>query len=245
MTDSDSISVVLVDDQELIRLGFRMVLEAEGDIEVLGEAADGEAGIEQVLALQPDVVLLDIRMPRLDGISATKAITEQSHSRVLILTTFDLDEYALGALEAGASGFMLKDAKRTELVEAIRAVARGEGALSPRATRVMIERLRDRGDTVATVIKDSAQSDNTGELDDEVLADLSEREREVFTELARGLSNAEIAQKLFLSESTVKTHVGRVLAKFGARDRVQLVLAAHHLGLIPPEHPDAASATYA
>lgn len=217
------IRVLLVDDQELIRLGFRLVIEAEPDLVVVGEAADGEAAVAAVAAHSPDVVLMDVRMPRTDGIAATRRIVAaHAQTRVLVLTTFDLDEYAFGALEAGASGFLLKDAQRTELTSAIRAVHRGDAALAPRVTRRLIERL-DASSAPAAV------PDPTGTL--------TEREREVFLAIGRGLTNAEIARELFLGESTVKTHVGRVLAKLGARDRVQVVILAHRSGLV--DSPDA------
>jgi DNA-binding NarL/FixJ family response regulator len=208
--------VLLVDDQHLIRLGFRMVLEAEDDIEVVGEAADGEAAIREASRLSPDVVLMDVRMPTLDGIAATKRIVADSPgARILILTTFDLDEYAFSALRAGASGFLLKDAQGTELVAAVRAVHRGDAALAPRVTRRLVE-------LVGSLPNESA--DDTAPA---ALRSLTEREHEVFLAMARGLTNAEIAEKLFLSESTVKTHVGRVLQKLDARDRVQAVILAH------------------
>jgi DNA-binding NarL/FixJ family response regulator len=216
---TDPIRVLLVDDQELIRVGFRLVLEAEDDLVVVGEAADGAAAIEAAAALQPDVVLMDVRMPRRDGIEATAAIVRaRPATRVLVLTTFDLDEYAFGALDAGASGFLLKDAQRAELVAAIRAIHRGDAVLSPRVTRELIAR-------AARSTSAPVEPDPTGGL--------TERERDVFLAMARGLTNTEIATALFLGESTVKTHVGRVLAKLGARDRVQAVILAHRAGLAP------------
>ncbi len=218
---NDPIRVLLVDDQELIRLGFRLVLDEEPDLEVVGEAADGIEAVERAHALQPDVVVMDVRMPRLDGVAATARITDaQPRTRVLVLTTFDVDEYAFGALEAGASGFLLKDAQRDDLVAAIRAVHRGDAMLSPRVTRLMLERLEQRSPP--------ATPEPPG------LAELTDREREVFVEIGRGLSNGEIATGLHVSESTVKTHVGRVLAKLGARDRVHAAILAHRLGLVPP-----------
>jgi DNA-binding NarL/FixJ family response regulator len=218
------IRVLLVDDQELIRLGFRMVLEAEDDLVVVGEAADGRAAVAQTAHLRPDVVLMDIRMPGMDGIAATEAIVRAHRAtRVLVLTTFDLDEYALGAIRAGASGFLLKDAHRQELLSAVRAVHRGDAALSARITRMLLDRVGPAlgGDTRA--VEGSAAVDS-----------LTDRERDVFLAIARGLSNAEIARELFVSESTVKTHVGRVLAKLDARDRVHAVILAHRLGLMEP-----------
>ncbi|WP_431790790.1 response regulator [Microbacterium paraoxydans] len=216
------IRVLLVDDQELIRLGFRMVLEAEPDIVVIGEAADGRAAIAQSAALAPDLVLMDIRMPELDGIAATTAIVgAHPETRVLVLTTFDLDEYAFGAIRAGASGFLLKDAQRQEMLSAVRAVHRGDAALAPRVTRVLLEHV---GSQLGTSALD--------EVDDAGYRSLTEREREVFVAIGRGLTNAEIAASLYVGESTVKTHVGRILAKLGARDRIHAVILAHRLGLV-------------
>jgi DNA-binding NarL/FixJ family response regulator len=215
---STPIRVLLVDDQHLIRLGFRLVLDAEADIEVVGEAADGVEALRLTASLMPDVILMDVRMPNLDGIAATERIV-QTHpdARILILTTFDLDEYAFAALRAGASGFLLKDAHGPELVAAVRAVYRGDAALSPRVTRRVVELVGHLPPT---------PEEPPG------LSELTEREREVFLEMARGLTNAEIADRLFLSESTVKTHVGRVLQKLRARDRVQAVILAHRWRLV-------------
>ncbi|MFJ2368153.1 response regulator [Microbacterium sp. NPDC087665] len=223
---TEQIRVLLVDDQELIRLGFRMVLEAEGDIVVVGEAGDGREAIAQSAALQPDLVLMDIRMPGLDGIAATEAIVrEHPQTRVLVLTTFDLDEYAFGAIRVGASGFLLKDAQRHELLSALRAVHRGDAALSPRITRMLLEHVSPQlGAAPAGVGAEHP-----------LVATLTEREHDVFLAIARGLSNAEIGDELYVSESTVKTHVGRVLAKLGARDRVHAVILAHRLGLAGAE----------
>ena len=224
---SEPIRVLLVDDQELIRVGFRMVLEAESDIVVVGEAGDGNAAIAEVALLQPDVVLMDIRMPGLDGIAATEAIVrEHPASRVLVLTTFDLDEYAFGAIHAGASGFLLKDAQRHELTSAVRAVHRGDAALSPRITRMLLEHVSPRLGTVTATA-------DVG--DDPVTESLTEREREVFLAIAHGMTNAEIGETLYVSESTVKTHVGRVLTKLGARDRIHAVILAHRLGYVGDE----------
>lgn len=218
------ISLLLVDDQQLIRLGFRMVLEAEADMVVVGEAEDGHAAIAQAAALQPDVVLMDIRMPGLDGIAATEAIVRaHPETRVLVLTTFDLDEYAFGAIRAGASGFLLKDVQRHEMISAVRAIHRGDAALAPRVTRMLLEHVTP---TLSGLSAEPAL------VVDDPTTELTDRERDVFLEIARGLTNAEIAQALFVSESTVKTHVGRVLAKLGARDRIHLVILAHRLGLI-------------
>ena len=226
---TDSISILLVDDQQLIRLGFRMVLEAEADMVVVGEAEDGHAAIAQAAALQPDLVLMDIRMPGLDGIAATEAIVRaHPETRVLVLTTFDLDEYAFGAIRAGASGFLLKDVQRHEMISAIRAIHRGDAALAPRVTRMLLEHV--------TPGLGASPVQPTVTMDDPT-TDLTDRERDVFLEIARGLTNAEIAQALFVSESTVKTHVGRVLAKLGARDRIHLVILAHRLGLIDDDAP--------
>ncbi|MDL9979563.1 response regulator transcription factor [Microbacterium sp. ASV49] len=225
MTDErpEGIHILIADDQALIRVGFRMVLEAEPDLIVVGEAGDGREAANLARTLRPDVVLMDVRMPVLDGIAATAQIVhEVPDTRVLVLTTFDLDEYAFGALEAGASGFLLKDAQRAELTAAVRAVHRGDIPLSPRITRLLLERLAEQPTPTAV-------DDPTGTLTD--------RERDVFLAMGRGLTNTEIAQQLFLSESTVKTHVGRVLAKLGARDRVHAVILAHRLRLVGDGDP--------
>lgn len=217
---SDPIRTLLVDDQALIRVGFRMVLEAEPDIVVVGEAADGDAAVALAASVSPDVVLMDVRMPGKDGIAATEAIVQaRPDTRVLVLTTFDLDEYAFGAIRAGASGFLLKDAQRHELTAAIRAVYRGDAVLSPRVTRRLLEYVGPGLKAPATL----SSPDLTSLLTD--------REQDVFKAIGQGLTNAEIAQELYLSESTVKTHVGRVLMKLDARDRIQLVILAHQLGL--------------
>jgi DNA-binding NarL/FixJ family response regulator len=221
------IRVLLVDDQELIRLGFRLVLEAEPDVSVVGEAADGDEAVRAVAVHAPDVVLMDIRMPRTDGIAATRSIVAAyPTTRVLVLTTFDLDEYAVGALDAGASGFLLKDAQRSELTAAIRAVHRGDAVLAPSVTRRLIDRLHAAPPAAP---HPSSSDDPTTELTD--------REREVFVAIAQGMNNAEIAHHLYLSESTVKTHVGRVLAKIGARDRVHAVILAHRHRLVDASAP--------
>ncbi|AYG05524.1 response regulator [Gryllotalpicola protaetiae] len=199
-------------------MGFRMVLEAQPDIEVVGEASDGADAVALARRARPDVVLMDVRMPGSDGIAATAAIAaELPETRVLVLTTFDLDEYAFGALRAGASGFLLKDARPDELLAAIRAVAAGDAAVSPRITRRMIELF-------------GAQLPGEGGTSDAAAA-LTPREREILVAIGRGLSNTEIATELFLTESTVKTHVGRVLAKLALRDRVHAVIFAYEHGL--------------
>jgi DNA-binding NarL/FixJ family response regulator len=221
MSDRAPIRILLVDDQQLIRMGFRMVLEADPGFAVVGEASNGAEAIQAVRELSPDVVLMDVRMPRLDGIAATTQIVQQHPaSRIIVLTTFDLDEYAFGALAAGASGFLLKDVQATELTAAIRAVHSGDATLSPRVTRRMLELF---GRRLPNAVGAGA--------DDAALATLTDRERDVFAAIGAGLTNTEIAAALFVSESTVKTHVGRVLAKMGARDRVQAVILAHRLGV--------------
>ncbi|PRB14442.1 response regulator transcription factor [Microbacterium sp. MYb62] len=221
---TQAIRVLLVDDQELIRVGFRMVLEAEDDIVVVGEAGDGRAAIAQSAVLAPDLVLMDIRMPELDGIAATEAIIrDRPQTKVLVLTTFDLDEYAFGAIRAGASGFLLKDAQRHEMISAVRAVHRGDAALSPRITRMLLEHVSPRLES---------PSSGPAAAETAALASLTDRERDVFVAIGRGLTNAEIAQTLYVGESTVKTHVGRVLAKLGARDRIHAVIVAHRLGVV-------------
>ena len=222
MAAAGIIRVLLADDQALIRMGFRMVLDAEADIEVVGEAADGAAAITQAKALNPDVVLMDIRMPGVNGIEATAEITRTLDTKVLILTTFDLDEYAFGGLRAGASGFLLKDTRPAELIEAIRTVASGEAVVSPRITRRMLEMFAGQ------LPSGTATS---GQVDPRI-ASLTPRETEILRLVARGMSNAEIAAELVVSATTVKTHVGSVLAKLGVRDRVQAVVVAYETGLV-------------
>jgi len=228
-----TIRIVLADDQALLRKGFRMILEAEDDLEIVGEAADGADAVRLVELYKPDLVLMDVRMPVLDGIQATRAISESTpgaETRVLILTTFDLDEYAFGALRAGASGFLLKDVPPTELVAAIRTVARGDAVVSPRITRRLLE---EYAHTLPD-LSEGAGGGGAGAAEQGPLAQLTEREREVLLAVADGLSNAEIAERLFVSEATVKSHVGRLLAKLGLRDRVQAVVFAFQSGLVRP-----------
>jgi DNA-binding NarL/FixJ family response regulator len=219
------IRVLLVDDQPLLRTGFRMILDGEPDIAVVGESSDGEAAVADTRALQPDVVVMDIRMPRLDGVQATRSITGAARDntpRVLVLTTFDLDEYIVEALRAGASGFLLKDAPADDLVAAIRTVARGDAVVAPSVTRRLL-------DMFAQHVPSADQRAESAALEL-----LTEREREVLTLVARGLSNAEIAAELVVSETTVKTHVGNVLTKLGVRDRVQAAVHAYESGLVQP-----------
>jgi DNA-binding NarL/FixJ family response regulator len=225
-----TIRVVLADDQALLRKGFRMILEAEGGMEIVGEAPDGSAAVRLVELYRPDVVLMDVRMPVLDGIEATRAITGSpagAETRVLILTTFDLDEYAFSALRAGASGFLLKDVPPAELSAAIRTVARGDAVVSPRITRRLLE---EYAESLPDLSADAA----AGSVEHAALASLTEREREVLLAVADGLSNAEIAERLYVSEATVKSHVGRLLAKLGLRDRVQAAIFAFQSGLAQP-----------
>jgi DNA-binding NarL/FixJ family response regulator len=215
-----SIRVLLADDQELVRTGFRMILKAERDIEVVAEASDGAEAVELAVQLRPDVVLMDIRMPGLDGLEATRRVLAATgDTRVLILTTFDLNEYVYEALRAGASGFLLKDAPAAQLVTAIRVVAEGDALLAPSITRRLITEF-------------ARQPAATAQLDE--LKELTPRELEVLRLVARGLSNAEIAKELFVSDATVKTHVARVLMKLSLRDRVQAVVAAYESGLVQP-----------
>ena len=218
------IRVVLVDDQALLRTGFRMILDAEPDLEVVGEAADGRAGVAVVAKEQPDIVLMDVRMPMLDGIEATAQIVRgPAASRVLILTTFDLDEYVYAGLRAGASGFLLKDAPPAELLNAVRTVASGDAVLAPSATRRLLDRFAP---TLPTGVEPATRSD--------VLAELTDREREVFTLVASGRSNREIAAELYVSEGTVKVHVSRLFTKLNLRDRVQAVVLAYEAGIVVP-----------
>jgi DNA-binding NarL/FixJ family response regulator len=216
------IRVLLVDDQVLVRGGLRALLDAEPDIEVVGEAGNGVEAETQVREHRPDVVLMDIRMPEVDGLAATKAITadpDLTEVRVVILTTFDLDEYVFDALKSGAAGFLVKDTEPVELVRAVRTVAAGDGLLSPRATRRLVEEFAEKA--------------KPAELAPE-LGHLTEREREVMGHAAAGLTNAEIAALLVISPTTVKTHISRAMTKLGARDRAQLVVFAYESGLVRP-----------
>jgi DNA-binding NarL/FixJ family response regulator len=218
------IRVLLVDDQSMLRIGFRLILEAEPDIEVVGEAGDGSTGASMAAALQPDVVLMDVRMPGMDGIESTAAIVgARPDARVLILTTFDVDQYVFAGIKAGASGFLLKDAPPSDLLAAIRTVAAGDAVLAPTATRRLI-------DQFAPLLPDP----HAKAVRDTLLGMLTQRERTVFAQMAAGNSNREIAADLHLSEGTVKIHVGRVLAKLGLRDRVQAVILAYESGLLTP-----------
>jgi len=217
------ISVFLVDDQALVRGGFRMLIEAEDDMVVVGEASDGRAAVQALTARPADVVLMDIRMPVMDGVEATRQLAAAgSTTRVLVLTTFDLDEYVFAALKAGASGFLLKDARPPELLTAIRNVAAGDAVMAPSATRRLLEQV------VPTL-----PGRPTTPTRDPRLDLLTARELEVLSEIAAGASNAEIGAHLYLAEGTVKTHIGRLLAKLGVRDRVGLVLFAYETGLVP------------
>ena len=229
MTAQDApvpIRVLVVDDQELVRSGFCIILDTAEGIAVVGEAADGEAAVSASAAHHPDVVLMDIRMPGMDGLEATRLITRGSTApRIIMLTTFDLDEYVYEALRAGASGFLLKDSPRADLIAAVRAVAAGHALLAPSVTRRLIEVFARRRPEIAP---SPAR-----------LASLTAREREVLGLLARGASNAEIAVTLFVSEATVKTHVGNLFAKLGLRDRVQAVILAYETGMVVPGDPSA------
>lgn len=216
------IRVLLADDQTLVRAGFRSILEGEDDVEVVGEAADGAEAVHRAAALQPDVVLMDIRMPGLDGLEATRRICGDptlSAIKVVILTTFDVDDHVYAALRAGASGFLVKDTEPTELIHAVRVVARGDALLAPSITRRLIAEFAARSDRPEPSPR---------------LAALTEREREVLVLVARGLSNDEIAQRLVLSPATAKTHVSRIMTKLGVRDRAQLVVLAYESALVTP-----------
>ncbi|MFD0687302.1 response regulator [Actinomadura fibrosa] len=216
-----TIRVLVADDQDLVRAGFCMILDAREDLEVVGEAADGDEAVREAARLRPDVVLMDVRMPGTDGVTATRRITAAADPpKVVILTTFDLDEPLYAALRAGASGFLLKDVRPPELAEAVRVVSRGEALLAPTATRRLLDRF------VAVQPNEPASPDR--------LAELTEREAEVLALVARAASNAEIARHLGLAEATVKTHVSAVLRKLGARDRVQAVVMAYDLGIVRP-----------
>jgi DNA-binding NarL/FixJ family response regulator len=217
-----TVRVLLCDDQALVRKGFRMILEARDDLRVVGEARDGAAAVELARTSRPDVILMDVRMPGMDGVEATRRLVEaETTARILILTTFDLDEYVFQALRAGASGFLLKDVEPVQLVDAIRVVARGEALLAPTVTRRLLDRF-------AHTLPDPTRSAPPR------LSELTEREVEVLTLLAGGLSNAELAERLVVSETTIKTHVSSILGKLGLRDRVQAVVLAYQAGLVRP-----------
>ncbi|MBV7432720.1 response regulator [Dermabacteraceae bacterium P13115] len=217
---SEQIRVLLVDDQPLIRAGFSMVIDSQPDMEVIGQACDGIEALAFARAHRCDIVLMDVRMPRMDGIEAAAALTAEGSDgpRIIMLTTFDLDEYVMRAIRCGASGFLLKDAKPEDLLSAIRTVHSGDAVIAPSATRRLMEHM--------------AASGPLAEVDTKRLETLTEREREVLTLIAKGRSNQEIADELFVAEATVKTHVGRILAKLDARDRVQAVIAAYDCGLV-------------
>jgi len=220
-----TVRTLLVDDQNLMRMGFRMIIDSQPDLEVVGEAANGHEALSAVARLTPDVVLMDVRMPEMDGVEATRRITEtHNQTRIIILTTFDLDEYVYAALRAGASGFLLKDAQPADLLSAIRAVASGEAVVAPSATRRLLATYGHR--LPAAAASDPAQPGP--------LHQLTAREHEVLLLVARSLSNAEIAEQLVVSEATVKSHVGRILAKLDLRDRVQIVVFAYENGLVTP-----------
>jgi DNA-binding NarL/FixJ family response regulator len=224
-----SIRIVLADDQELMRMGFRMVIESQTDLSIVGEAANGNEAVERAAELRPDIVLMDVRMPQLDGIDATRRIiAADDRVRIIILTTFDLDEYTYSALRAGASGFLLKDAPPAELLTAIRAVASGDAVIAPSVTRRLLSRF----------VQHLPDPSIPEPVSDPVLESLTPREHEVLIEVARSHSNAEIAERLVLSEATVKTHVGRILSKLALRDRVQIVVYAYESGLVRPASPE-------
>ena len=215
-----TIRVFLVDDQQLVRSGFRMLVDSQPDLEVVGEAGDGGEAVQRLAVTAADVVLMDVRMPRMDGVEATRALTARGEvPRVVVLTTFDLDEYAFSALKAGAAAFLLKDAPPEDLLAAIRTVHAGDSVVAPSTTRRLLDRF-------VAVLPDSTATD------DDRLSALTDREREVLVLVGRGRSNAEIATDLVVAEATVKTHVGRLLAKTGSRDRVQLVVLAYETGLV-------------
>jgi DNA-binding NarL/FixJ family response regulator len=247
MAEQGPTRVLLVDDQPLLRMGFRLILEGEDDLCIVGEASDGAEAVRQARELAPDVVLMDVRMPVLDGIEATRAIAASgSGAKVIILTTFDLDEYAFAGLQAGASAFLLKDVAPAELISAVRVVASGDAVVAPRVTQRLLETYVRGAGTAGT---DAAGTDAAGTnqfpgrpaaraAKDPLLEDLTPRENEMLGALAEGLSNAEIAHRYFLSEATVKTHVRRILTKLHLRDRVQAVVYAYETGLVVPSNAD-------
>ena len=219
---TDPIRLLIADDQQMVRAGYRLVLDAQPDMSVVGEANNGAEAVQLVDELAPDVILMDIRMPILDGLGATeKIMTSHPEAKILVLTTFDLDEYVHAALRAGASGFMLKDAGPTDLLAAIRAVRDGNSVVAPSATRRLIERFIPRQGAPTMT-------------DPELVENLSDREREVLTCVGEGLTNSEIAERLYLAETTVKTHIGHILSKLGLRDRVSMVITAYDAGLVRP-----------
>lgn len=213
------IRLLIVDDEAMVRRGLRLVLEAEDDLQVIGEAADGLEALDEAARLKPDVVLMDVRMPRLDGVEACRRLVATSDARVVVLTTFDLDEHLFAAVRAGASGFLLKASRPEDLVDAIRAAHAGNALVEPRMTKRLLEEFARR----------PASPDGN-----RVFADLTDRERDVLLEVARGASNAEIADRLYISETTVKTHVNHILAKLSVRDRIQAVVLAYDHGLVEP-----------
>jgi DNA-binding NarL/FixJ family response regulator len=237
MSDTGDIRILLVDDQPLLRMGFRLILEGEDDLHIAGEASDGAEAVHQVRELNPDVVLMDVRMPVLDGIEATRAISASgAEARVIILTTFDLDEYAFAGLQAGASAFLLKDVAPAELIQAVRIVASGDAVVAPRVTQRLLETYV-RGSSAVTVPYGLGQQKGSPQSA-ALLENLTPRETEMLEAMAEGLSNAEIARKFFLSEATVKTHVRRILTKLHLRDRVQAVVYAYETGLVVPSNID-------
>ncbi len=235
---SAPVRVVLVDDQPLVRTGFAMVVGSQPDLEVVGQAGDGEAAVTLLEEVQADVVLMDVRMPRMDGLEATRRLTSRPGApKVVVLTTFDLDEYVVSAISAGASGFLLKDSEPEELLRAVRTVHAGDAVIAARATRALLQHV---GPMLAGAAPDAPPAGGPAgpsplPADLAALATLTPREREVLELMARGASNADLMERLFVSEATVKTHVGRVLAKTGSRDRVQAVVLAYRCGLVLPE----------
>lgn len=258
MSETAPIRILLVDDQPLLRMGFRLILEGEAELRIVGEASDGAEAVRRVRELSPDVVLMDVRMPVLDGIEATRAITASgAGAKIIILTTFDLDEYAFAGLQAGASAFLLKDVAPAELVSAVRVVASGDAVVAPRITQRLLETYvrgggagsgaaggagaggtRAAGGVTGGPGSEALPGSGARPAKDPLLDDLTPRETEMLGAMAEGLSNSEIAHRYFLSEATVKTHVRRILTKLHLRDRVQAVVYAYETGLVVPSNPD-------